>query len=231
VRGYLADLPRGPHAQAAVSLLVAFDTKLEDLETDKMLKAARTTESRLAEAAEQRRAADEWVATTLAALVDDAPWGKPLDASPVLLAQLKGPHPSTWGGIPDRVEARMPFAVPAQGGLLGRRLEATLVLDASGGVVRAASLSGPDLVVRWAELDAIRALDPAKVEDRTFAASRVRERLVGLLERRFPEARCSGRTANDEADLLSRACDGRRVRVLMGGGAGQVDRVDFWMQP
>lgn len=231
VRGYLADLPRGPHADACVSLLVAFDTKVEDLETDKMLKAARTTEARLAEAAEQRRTADEWVATSLAALADDAPWGKPLDASPVLLAQLKGTHPSTWGGLPDRVEARFTFAVPDRGGLLERRVEVTLALDATGGALRAGSLSGPDLFVRWAEIDALRALDPARADDRAFAASRVRERLVGLLERRFPEARCARGGEGAEADLFARACDGRRVRVVMGGGAGQVDRVDFSSAP
>ena len=227
VRGYLTDLPRGPHADAAVSLLVAFDTKVEDVETERMLKAARTTEARLGEAAEQRRAADEWVANALAALADDAPWGKPRGASPALVAQLKGPRQGTWGGLPDRVDVRLPFAAPGRGDLFARTLEATLALE--GDELRAATLSGPDLFVRWAEIDAVRALDPSRTEDRVFAASRVRERLAGLLERRFPEARCAKGAA--DADLLARRCDGRAVRVVMGGAAGDVDKVDFSVGP
>lgn len=230
-RGYLADLPSGPHAQAAVWLLVAFDTKLEDFETEKMLAAARTTEMHLDEAAEGRRAADDWVATTLAVLADDAPWGRPLEASPALAAQLRGRRAATWGGVPNRVEVHFSFAVPDRAGPSVRHLDATLELDAQGDALRAASLSGPDLIVRWAELDVLRPLDAANVDDRSFAASRVRDRLAGLLERSFPETRCTSRNDGDEADLVSRACDGRRVRVLMGGGAGQVDRVDFSSSP
>src|ERR1700722_6068163 len=37
---YLADLPRGPHAEAAIALLTAFDTHLEDADTDRLLHEA-----------------------------------------------------------------------------------------------------------------------------------------------------------------------------------------------
>lgn len=231
VRGYVADLPRGPHAQAAIWLLVAFDEKLEDFDVAKMSAAARATESRLDVAAAERRAADDWVATTLAALVDDAPWGQPLDASTVLAAQLRGRRAATWGAVPNRAQVHFAFVAPARQGPEARHLDATIELDVQGGVPRSARLSGPDLLVRWAEVDSLRALDSARLEDRSFAAARVRERLAGLLEGRFPEGRCATSGGGEEADLVSRACDGRKVRVVMGGGAGQTDRVDFSSSP
>jgi hypothetical protein len=225
IRDYLSYLPHGPHAAQALALLVNFDTKVEDLAMAKLLKAARSTELRLAEAADQRRRADEWLSFSIAALVSDAPWGRAIDDSPELVSQLKGEHPSTWGGTPTRTERRFSVEIPSPDGLVERLVVATLELDVQGGLLRAASLEGPDLFVRWAELDALRPLDPALSGDRAFAAGRIRDRLVGMLERRFPEGRCAG--GGDEADLLARQCDGRRVRVTMGGRAGDIDRLDF----
>lgn len=227
--GYLADLPHGPHANAAISLLVAFDAKVEDFETFKLMKAARSTEKSLAEAAEERRAADEWLSSSIAALADDGSYGKPIEDAPVLLGALKGAHASTWGGIPTAREGRFGYGVPAPEGLRRRLAVARLAVTVEGGIVRAGRLEGVDLFVRWAEIDALRPLDAAKTEDRAFAASRVRERLMGMLEKRFPEKTCS--SGGDLADLIARTCAGRRVRVLMGGGENETDRLDFTPAP
>ncbi len=229
MNGYLADLPHGPHATAAISLLVAFDAKVEDFETFKLMKAARSTEKSLAEAAEERRATDEWLSSSIAALADDGSYGKPIEDAPVLLGALKGTHASTWGGVPTAREGRFGYAVPAPEGLLRRLVVARLAVNVEGGVVRSGRLEGLDLFVRWAEIDALRPLDAAKTEDRAFAASRIRERLAGMLEKRFPEKTCS--SGGDLADLIARPCAGRRVRVIMGGAENETDRLDFMPAP
>jgi len=226
---YIAWLPRGPHANAAVSLLVAFDAKVEDFETFKLLKGARSTEKALAEAAEERRAADEWLSGAVAALVDDAPWGKSIDEAPILVSVLKGTHTSTWGAVPTAREMRFGYGVPSPDGLQRRMADVRIVVAVEGGVSRSAKLEGEDLIVHWAEIDSLKPLDPARTEDRAFAASRMRERLSGMLEKRFPEKTCS--SGGDLADLLARTCTGRRVRVIMGGAAGETDRLDFVPSP
>jgi len=225
VRDYLSDLPQGPHKAQALTLLVNFDTKVDDIATAKLMKAARNTETRLAEAAEQRRRADEWLSFSIAALANDASYGRGISDSPQLLAQLKGEHASTWGGTPSRTDERFAYAVPLQGELAARLMSVTLAIEIQSSVVRAGRIEGPDLFVRWAEIDALRPLDPARADDRAFAATRVRERIVGMLERRFPEKTCAG--GGDDADLLARACDHRKVRVTMGGREGDIDRLDF----
>lgn len=226
---YVAWLPKGPHANAAVSLLVAFDAKVEDFETFKLLKSARSTEKALAEAAEERRATDEWLSGAVAALVDDAPWGKAIDEAPPLLSVLKSGRSSTWGGVPTVRDMRFGYGVPFPDGLQRRIMDAKLALVVEGGLVRSGKLEGPDLMVHWAEIDALKPLDPARTEDRAFAATRMRERLTGMLEKRFPEKTCSG--GGEDADLLARTCGGRRVRVIMGGAAGEIDRLDFVPSP
>lgn len=222
---YVAWLPRGPHAKAAVSLLVAFDAKVDDFETFKLLKAARSTEKALAEAAEERRAADEWLSGAVAALADDAPWGKSIDDAPIVVAVLKGTRASTWGAVPTAREMRFGYGVPSPDGLQRRIADARIVVAVEGGISRSGKLEGEDLIVHWAEIDSLKPLDPARTEDRAFAASRMRERLSGMLEKRFPERTCS--SGGDLADLLARTCAGRRVRVIMGGAPGETDRLDF----
>lgn len=229
LRNYIAWLPHGPHAANVIPLLVSFDAKVEDFETFKLMKAARSTEKLLAEAAEERRIADEWLSASVAALADDQPWGHAVGDAPVLLAVLKGGQSSTWGGIPSVREGRFAYAVPSPDGLQRRLVVARLALGVEGGVVRTGRLEGVDLVVRWAELDALRPLDAAKTEDRAFAASRMRERLDGMLEKRFPAKTCS--SGGDVADLIARTCGGRRVRVIMGGAEGDTDRLDFTPSP
>jgi hypothetical protein len=217
-----------------IPLLVSFDAKVEDFETFKMMKAARSTEKMLAEAAEERRVADEWLSSSVAALADDQPWGHAIADAPILLSVLKGTQSSTWGGVPAMRESRFGYAVPAPDGLHRRLLVSRLAVGIEGGVVRTGRLEGVDLVVRWAELDSLRPLDASKTEDRAFAASRIRERLTGMLEKRFPEKTCSSAGdvgGGDEADLIARSCAGRRVRVIMGGAEGDTDRLDFTPSP
>ncbi len=229
LRNYVAWLPNGPHAANVIPLLVAFDAKVEDFETFKLMKAARSTEKMLAEAAEERRGADEWLSSAVAALADDQTWGHTVEDAPVLLSVLKGAQSSTWGGVPSAREARFGYAVPTPEGLVRRLVVAKLIAGVEGGIVRTGRLEGVDLVVRWAEIDSLRLLDAGKTADRAFAASRMRERLVGMLEKRFPERTCS--TGGEVADLIARTCAGRRVRVIMGGAEGDTDRLDFTPSP
>lgn len=228
-RGYLADLPRGPHASAALSLLVAFDAKVDDFETYKWLKAARSTEKMLSEAAAERQAADEWLSSALAELLKDETWSRAFEEAAGLVVVLRGARPGTWGGVPTTRDVRFAYAVPSPEGLVRRMLEARLAVRVEGGVARAAILEGSGLFLAWAEIMALRPLEPARTEDRAFAAARVRERLAGMLEGRFPEGACAG--DGELGDFMARRCGGRQVRVVMGAGAGEPDRLELSAAP
>src|SRR5690606_4512794 len=59
IRRYLADLPEGPHADAAVALLVAFGSSMQEAELRDLARRVRYEDTKLEAAAVQRRAVGE----------------------------------------------------------------------------------------------------------------------------------------------------------------------------
>jgi hypothetical protein len=219
VRRYLGTLPRGPHAEAALALLVAYDAKVDDVETARLLRGARETELALAEAAAERKTFDDWMIGVVSLLVNE-----PEPAAEQVTQLLAGEGDATWGLGRDRGARAFPFAVPTTSGLAPRRAEARLELvRGAGGVVTSAVLEGADLFVRWAEARRLAAWDPGRTEDRASASGEVGEVLSGIFERTLPVGRCS--VPGSAGALVSRRCGPLSVEAAMGTGAGTLDRI------
>jgi hypothetical protein len=219
VREYLADLPDGPHASAALALLVAFGSDMREAELTDLARKVRNEDAKLEAAAVRRRAASEAVLATLGVLLDDDVYGVPLADAPTKLTSLLT-GASTWGGLRGRFDRDFFFLLPTRPERTSRLMTLSLTMVETGGLLSGAKLEGSDLFVRWAEADQIALLDTSP-EDRTEAQVHVMARLSGALERRFPKGTCPDRSRGRE--LYRRACDGWEVVVTPGERPGETD--------
>ena len=215
VREYLADLPHGPHADAALALLLAFDDKIEDLEAARLLRDARRTEAQLEGAARQRRALGEAILGAVGALTEDGVYTTRIEDAPPALARVLagGATSRIWGGgAPARSERDFFFVVPTAFGRQDRVATVTVTAELDDERrISVGRIEGDDLFVRWDEADNLRSLDASSPNHRSEAAFHAQELLAAALEARFPAARCSAPRASGE--LLHRACDGWTVVV------------------
>lgn len=225
-REYVVDLPHGPHADAARSLMVLFDEHQEDADTLILLAQARRTGAMLDYETNRRRRASETVLAQVAALLDPAVYGARLDAPPpALSAALRGGVALTWGGGSHaRRHEDLFFVVPTPDGAHAAAIDDNLQVWVEGGVIARGEVSGEDLFVRWAESLLVHVLDPGAPADRHAAAVAVIDVLGGALEATLPEARCRAGLA--EGGLLARRCDGWEVTVRMGAAPGTEDSVE-----
>ncbi|MBX3227211.1 MAG: hypothetical protein KIT84_35255 [Labilithrix sp.] len=223
-RRYLTDLPDGPHAEAALALLIALESSIEDAELADLARRVRNDDARLERAAVQRRAVGEAILGALGVFLDEDTYGKPrADASPSLRALMQGPRGATWGGVPAAREDDHFFLLPTRPERESRLLTLETRLVEEDGVVVASSLEGSDLIVRWAEADQIVRLDSSAPEDRTEAQIFALGRLEGALERRFPAGTCEDLRRGDE--LYHRSCNGWEGVVTAGTKPGDKDAV------
>jgi hypothetical protein len=225
-REYVVDLPHGPHADAARSLLVLFDEQQADMDTLILLAEARRTAATLDDQTEGRTHVSEMVLSAVAALLDPATWGTRLDAPPLALAQaLRGEVPATWNASTRAShQDELFFVLPTPQGSQERLVNLSLQVVLHEGRVVQGLLQGQDLFVRWSEAILVRVLDPTVVEDRKLAAATVADLLAGALEATLPAARCAKPASATEP--LVRECKGWDVSVRMGAEAGEVDVVD-----
>jgi hypothetical protein len=226
VSDYLVDLPRGPHVPAAFALLVAYDAKVEDVETARLMRDARRTEAQLEAAAAGRRAVGEAILGAVGALCEDNVYGGSIDeAPPSLRRTLGGEAAPTWGPIPARRQRDRFFVLPTQGGRESRVASMTVSVERDErGAITAGRIEGQDLFVRWDEADLVRSLDASSPNHRSEAAFHARERLEGAFEARMPAVRCAAKPGPDE--LVRRTCDGWTAVVRWGQREGQPDVVD-----
>ncbi len=223
-RRYLADLPDGPHAAAALALLTALESDMQDAELRDIARKARIDDARLESAAVQRRAVPEAILGALGVFLDEDVYGMPReDAPPALRKLLLGPTPPTWGNAPARREEDLFFLLPTRPERESRLLTLVVEVEEKDGVVAGGRISGADMFVRWAEADQIVKLDPAAADDRTEAQVHAQARLEGALERRFPSASCPDLRKGSE--LVHRACGGWEAVVVAGAGAGEDDAI------
>jgi hypothetical protein len=222
---YLAALPDGPHAAAAIALLAAWDARIEEGETSTLLREARRTEAALGAAALQRREVGEAIFRALRALADPAVFGVSLEETPPALRHfLTGGEGPTWGKMPDHATRDLFFVVPTRLERESRLATLTLSLRVEGGVVRAGRVSGPDLFVHWLEADTMTPLDPTDAAHRARAARHAKERLEGFFEALLPAERCAVNGDPREV-LLMRECDGFTLSVTPGARGGEDDVV------
>ncbi len=223
---YLTDLPHGPHAAAAIALLTAFDTKVEDIATARLLRDARRTEAKLERASVQRRGIGETILGDVAALLDPSLYGaRPDELPPTVRSALGGTAPPTWGGRPlTRRTTDFFFSVPSRLARESRIVTIELALELEAGRVTSGVVRGVDLFVHWEEADTMKARDPTSPGDRAAAAEHAADLLSGALEARLPVARCEA-PASPPDELLVRKCDGWTATIKMGSAVGEVDAI------
>jgi hypothetical protein len=221
-RRYLADLPKGPHADAALALLTALESNMADAELRDVARKVRYEDARLEAAAVRRRAVGEAILNAVGTLLEDGVYGVPRnEGPPALRALLTGRQATTWGALPSHREEDLYFVLPTRPERESRLLTLEIDLAEVDGRVAGATVAGADLFIRWAEADRIQPIDPEF--DRAEARVHAMERLGGALERRFPAARCPDTAQGQE--LFHRACDGWEVRVVTGERAGDKDAI------
>lgn len=221
-RRYLADLPDGPHARAALALLTALESDMQEAELRDVARKARIDDARLESAAVQRRAVGETILGAVGVLTDDGVYGVPRSEAPApLRSLLLGPTPTTWGAAPARREIDLFFVLPTRPERESRLLTLAVDVGEEDGVTATGTLSGADMFVRWTEADQIVKLDPAAEDDRSEAAVHAQARLEGALERRFPAGKCQ--ELRRDRELFHRVCDGWEVVVTAGARAGDDD--------
>jgi hypothetical protein len=225
-REYVVDLPQGPHADAARSLLVLFDEHLGDVETLTLLAESRRTAATLDVQTDRRKHVSDVVLAAVAALVDPATWGARLDAPPPSLAiALRGEVLGTWDASARAShDDQLFFVVPTPQGAQERVVDVSLQVVLDKGRVVQGILQGEDLFVRWSESVLVRVLDPSVAEDRQLASATATDLLAGALEAALPASRCAKPAS--EGEPLVRECAGWNVSVRMGAEAGEVDVVD-----
>lgn len=211
---YLVDLPHGPHADAAVAMLRAFDVDMREAELRDVAAKVRADEARLESAAVQRRQVGETILGAVGTLLDT---GAPLREA------TRGAAPPTWGEEPSRHEQDLFFLLPTRPAPESRLLTLEVLVDEDDTGVHGGEVAGVDMFVRWAEADQIVKLDAASPEDRREAQVHVLGRLAGAVERVMPEASCPDQSRDRE--LLHRACGGWEVVVIPGAKEGDRDVV------
>ncbi|HEY1958461.1 MAG TPA: hypothetical protein VGH28_22745 [Polyangiaceae bacterium] len=159
---YLAWLPKGPHADAAVALVISFDEPMPEDEASRMVAAAHANEARLERAAEAREDAEETALESLRVGIDASIYGKKLDDDGDLARFLLAGR--SVGKTPDRRTRYREFTIPARNGPIPRTLELTVQVEETGGLVTGVVVFGPQLFARMAEASLLREVAPAEAE-------------------------------------------------------------------
>jgi len=223
-RSYLADLPDGPHAAAALALLTALGSTMQDAELRDIARKSRYDDAKLEAAAVQRRAVGEAILGAVGVLLDEEVYGVARgNGPPPLRTLMMGRTTSTWGAVPARRDEDLYFLLPTRPDRESRLVSLEITLAETDGLVTGGTVAGADLFVAWAEADQIVKLDPTSADDRTEAHVHAMDRLEGALERRFPGGECPD--ARVDNDLYHRSCNGWEARITPGGGAGRKDSI------
>ena len=225
---YLSDLPRGPHADAAIALLTAYDTKVDDVETANLMREARRSEAMLDRASADRRAVSEAILSAVGAFLDPNVYGARIDDAPApLLHALAGTTRPTWGRTVAHRDYDLYFTLPTRPERESRVANLVIAAVIKNGVVEEGMIEGPDLFVHWDEADQVRALDPTSLNHRAAAAFHAKDLLTGAMEARVPASRCEASARNEPGtdELIVRRCDGWTVVVTWARRAGDRDRV------
>ncbi len=220
---YLSWLPHGPHADAALAVVRAFDGHVADDETAHLVAAAKKTTAALDAQANERKALEDELLAAIAAIVR-APLGGPFSAAPDLVRVVRGARASTWGDGLERVEHDA-FVLPSRDGPIARELERTIVADEREGVLVGAELRGLHLFATLLELASTR---PSSDADAPAALAHVVDVAKGALP---PAAAGCSDDASDRGWV--RRCPGVVVYVRPGepGVADSPDRVGIRRAP
>ncbi len=223
-RDYVAELPRGPHSEAARALLVLYDERESNIDTLVLLARTRGLAAALELEAAQRRRLEDVVLEDLAALLDPMTWGARLDEPPPALERALLGSTRTWPGkTPALRQDELFFSIRSPAGIQERAAPLRLGVTLDHGSVTEGRIEGTDLFVRWTEAAQARPLDASKAEDRALAAAAVVAVLAGAVEARLPATHCAATGKKEE--IMARSCSGWALRVQMGARAGAEDAI------
>lgn len=223
LEAYLLALPNGPHAEAALSLLMELrvERRREELDTRK----ARETGLRLDLERDKRAAAAELLGFWLTQLLEAQVWQLPLSQAPgeLLVRYIVAlPTPSCEPRT-DELDGRRciktvarRFRVSREGKHLARELafDLELELDGRGRLVHV-TLIGSALFVRTLEAREQRALDDSAEEAKRAANEFVAWLTAALVER---DVACNG--GSDPDGTINLDCEGLLLTIEPGIGGG-----------
>ena len=227
LRAYLDAMPDGPHAEAVTDRITELESRrvFADRRDQRMLDVAQGFEARLAQAAEQRRELLHEFSTLTRLLGGTHSFGEPtseLDSELLLRFRVRQPPGICTGDLCSKVFS-FPYAVPNDKLLASRVAEVTLQIRLEHGLVRALSLSGPELLTRLAEAVEVRAIPADNPQARAEALAHALDVIADALDAPLPKARCEVDAVSPI--VLARRCDGRYLEVVAGTEAGAPDRL------
>ena len=227
LRAYLDAMPDGPHAEAVSDRITQLESRrvFADRRDQRMLDVAQGFESRLAQAADQRRELLREFSTLARLLGGTHSFGEPtseLDSELLLRFRVRQPPGTCTGDVCGKVFS-FPYAVPNDKLLTSRVAEVTLQIRLERGLVRSLSLSGPELLTRLAEAVEVRAIPAENPQARAEALAHALDVIADALDAPLPKARCEVDAVSPV--VLARRCDGRYLEVVAGTEAGAPDRL------
>ena len=230
LRAYLAALPRGPHAAAVTERVTELESRrvFEDRREQRVLDRAQSFETRLALAAEQRRAFVREFSTLCALLAATRSFGQPtseLGSELLLRFRLRLPAGRCAGDRCSKVFS-FTYGVPDDKQLIERKVEITLNITLERGLVQSMTLSGPDLLTRVAEAVTVRAIPSDNPQARAEALGQALEIASAAVDESLPGAACSAEAISPV--VLARRCGGVRLEIVAGTEVGALDRLLVW---
>ena len=223
LRAYLDAMPRGPHAEAVTDRITELETRgvFAARREQRILDRAQSFETRLADAATQRREFLHELSTLALLVAATRSFGEPTAELPTeLLKRFRERHCA--GDVCTKVFS-FEYSVPENRALAPRSVQVTLEVILERGLVQQLALSGPELFTRVAEAVTVRAVPPSNAQARAEALGQAADTLADALEAALPKGRCDAEAVSPI--LLAKRCDGVRADVVASTEPGEPDRL------
>lgn len=225
LRAYLGALPDGPHAEQVIDRLIELEMlrQYRDRRVQQEQSKLQSALDAVERAQASRQQAVNLLTRWIRLLSDVRSFGQPTSALPVeLQSELQaGEPPMHCSDQRCEKRARVPYAIPGRGALLDREMAFDVTVELERGLVRAVSLSGPDLFSRLAETLSLSAVEASDFGARVDAIARSVALVANVIEPRFPQAQCGKDVV--APTVLERLCDGARFEVWAGSEPGKPD--------
>lgn len=227
LRSYLDALPDGPHAPEALARIAALEKKRRSQQGERLAKTAATFEERLARAADARAAVVEAYTGWIGLVVAMGAWGRPTWEADgeFLYAFRTDPPAGRCEGEICRKLLSLPYTLRSEGKAEEREATIEIELRLVQGRIDSATIAGPELFTRLAEVHEARPMKSGDAAERVAAIGWAVELTGGALEAKLPAARCSKPFV--APIVLERACDGWSARLVAATEPGQDDRLEL----
>jgi hypothetical protein len=225
LRAYLAALPDGPNAERVIDRLVELEALREyrAKQLQRQEHAIGRIGQELSRAQEQREAVVLALTDFIRLLADVRSFGRPTEQlNHELLFRLRLSKPSMRCDAEACTKSvRLPYAIPEAKQLVLREAVFDVELRLERGLLRAATLRGPELFSRLAEASSLTPVQASDFASRLDAIAKVTALVENTLEPRFPAASCAREVVAPV--ILRRDCDGIALELTAGGEPGAAD--------